>query len=277
MEKFNGRQKRNTKAHGAMPKNETSWGGVSQWYGDYMSKEGTYQSEVILPNILRVLDPKKGARILDLACGQGFFSEKIRGRGADVVGADISPELIAQARKSAPEAKFYVTSATDLSFAKDAEFDAVICILALQNIEDISAVFKEVRRVLKSNGHFIAVLNHPAFRVLHRSSWGFDEEQKTQYRRVDGYLSSAKIAIDMNPGKSATDNSKINPAQKSQKTISYHRSLQDFFKALSKAGLSVSRLEEWVSHKTSAKGPRQKAEDIARKEIPLFMMIEMRS
>lgn len=263
MEKFNGRKK------SQKSNNETSWGGVSQWYDDYMSKEGTYQSEVILPNLLRLLAPKKGERILDLACGQGFFARKIiksvgdgGGGGADVVGADISPELIAQAKKNAPSAKFHVTSATDLSFAGNHEFDSVICILAIQNIEDIVAVFKEVRRVLKPHGKFFIILNHPAFRVLHRSSWGWDEEQKTQYRRVDGYLSGAKIAIDMNPSK------------KTQKTISYHRSLQDFFKALSKAGLSVSRLEEWVSHKNSSKGPRQKAEDTARKEIPLFLALE---
>jgi hypothetical protein len=43
---------------------------------------------------------------------------------------------------------------------------------------------------------------------------------------------------------------------------------------LSKAGLSITRLEEWVSHKESEKGPRQKAENKSRKEIPLFMCIE---
>jgi hypothetical protein len=59
-------------------------------------------------------------------------------------------------------------------------------------------------------------------------------------------------------------------------TVSYHRSLQDFFKALAGAGLCAARLEEWISHKQSQKGPRQKAEDLARREIPLFMCIEAR-
>ncbi len=134
--------------------------------------------------------------------------------------------------------------------------------LALQNIEDLAAVEKEVKRVLSSRGRFVIVLNHPAFRVLKRSSWGWDEEAGVQYRRVDGYLSAAKVPIEMHPCAGST------------KTISYHRSLQDFFKSLAAAGFAVTKLEEWISHKASEHGPRQKAEDTARKEIPLFMLLE---
>ncbi len=246
-------------------KKSTSWGKVAEWYDDYLGQEGTYQKEVILPNLLRILDVKKGERILDLACGQGFFTREVASLGADVVGADISPELIAKAKKYAPSATFHVSPASSLPFAKNAEFDAVLCVLALQNIEDISLVFKEVKRVLKENGRFLFVLNHPAFRVLKRSSWEWDEEKKVQYRRIDGYLSAAKIPVDMHPG-----------SKGSAKTISYHRSLQDFFKVLTNNGFAITRLEEWVSHKVSEKGPRQKAEDIARKEIPLFMAIVAR-
>ncbi len=243
----------------------TSWGGVADWYDDYMGKEGTYQKEVILPNLLRILGTQKNEIVLDLACGQGFFSHEMKKAGFKVTGADISPELIAEAKRNVPGVDFYVTSADLLTFAKAESFDMVVCILAIQNIENIASVFTEVRRVLKQSGRCILVMNHPAFRVLKRSSWQWDEEQKVQYRRIDGYLSQAKVIIEMHPG-----------AEAKKQTISYHRSLQDFFKTFSKAGFTVSRLEEWVSHKVSEKGPRQKAEDVARKEIPLFMMIEAR-
>ena len=45
---------------------------------------------------------------------------------------------------------------------------------------------------------------------------------------------------------------------------------------MTKAGLAITRLEEWISHKKSEEGPRATAEDVARKEIPLFLMLEMR-
>ncbi len=261
-------------------KNNTSWGGVARWYGEYLGREDTYQSEVILPNLLRLLGITKGERVLDLACGQGFFTREIAKLGAKVVGADIAPELIAVARTYAPGAEFYVAAASKLSFARNGEFDAVLCVHALQNMEDILSVFTEVGRVLKPSGRFLMVINHPAFRVLKRSSWGWDEAKKIQYRRIDGYLFGAKIAVDMHPG-SKSNKSPHLPAGYSgrwgdKKTISYHRSLQDFFKPLAKAGFAVSRLEEWVSHKASGRGPRQKAEDLARKEIPLFMALEAR-
>ncbi|MBI5045856.1 MAG: methyltransferase domain-containing protein [Candidatus Niyogibacteria bacterium] len=243
----------------------TSWGRVADWYDVYLEGEGgSYQRQVILPNLLRVLNISRGEKVFDLACGQGFFAREFAKLGAKVSGTDISPELIEIARKRSPaDIAFYVAPAHKLSFARNGEFDAVIAVFALQNMENLSEVFMEVRRVLVVGGRFIMVLNHPAFRIPKRSSWGWDEKNRTQYRRVDRYLSSEKSAIAMHPGEE-------NGAQ----TFSYHRSLQDFFKALAKNGFAVSRLEEWISHKKSERGPRQVAEDTARKEIPLFLMLE---
>ncbi len=251
-----------------MNKKDTSWGKVAGWYGEYLGNEDTFQAQVILPNLLRIVSPKESLRILDLACGQGFFAREFAKLGAEVVGSDIAPELIDAARKQGGSISYHVAAADKLPFASAGEFDAVVCVLALQNIEDISAVYREVARVLKPGGKFVMVVNHPTFRVLKRSSWGWDEAAGVQYRRIDGYLSAAKIFVDMHPGQGRGP---------SVQTISYHRALQDFFKALANTGFVVTRLEEWVSHRESGKGPRQKAEDIARKEIPLFMMLEART
>ena len=47
-------------------------------------------------------------------------------------------------------------------------------------------------------------------------------------------------------------------------------------KLFAKNGLAITRLEEWISHKQSGAGPRQAAEDKARKEIPMFMCLEIK-
>ena len=230
----------------------TSWGGVADWYDNHLETDkDSYQEKVIAPNLVRLLDIKKGMKVLDLACGQGFFSRKFAEKGASVTGADIGKELIAVAEKRSPEIPFHTTPAHKLGFA--------------QNIGNMDEVFKEASRVLKKGGRLILVMNHPAFRIPKRSSWGFSSVDKTQYRRIDGYLSETRVPIVMHPGQSA-----------SESTISYHRSMQDYFKALARAGFAVSRLEEWISHKKSQVGPRQAAEDTARKEIPLFLMLEAR-
>ncbi|MEI6528514.1 MAG: methyltransferase domain-containing protein [bacterium] len=250
-----------------MIKKNTSWGGVAGWYNDLVSAEGSYQSELILPNLKRLLDVKSGERILDIACGQGFFSRAWAGLGAKVVGTDIAPELIKFAKeKGGPNEKYFVASADSLGDkVKAGEFDKATIVLALQNIENFNGAISEAGRALKVGGSLFVVLNHPAFRIPKKSAWGFDEENKIQYRRIDGYLGEFNTSIEMHPG------------QKDKKeTVSFHRSLQLYFKIFNKNGFVVSRLEEWNSQKVSQPGPRQKAEDLARKEIPLFLCLELK-
>lgn len=245
----------------------TSWEEVASWYDEFMEDaDDTYQRQVILPNLLRILSLRKNESLLDLACGQGFFAREFHAKEARVVGVDISPELIRLARTRSPkEITYHISSADALLFLAAGSFDIVCITLALQNIENVSGVFAECHRVLKPSGRLVLVINHPAFRVLKHSSWDWDGEKKVQYRRVDSYLSEAKVSVTMHPGE-----------KKSPSTISFHRPLQYYFKMLSKHGFAVSRLEEWISHRRSEKGLRKEAEDKARKEIPLFLAIEGR-
>ena len=257
---------------------KTSWGNVAEWYDDLIEKEGTYQREVVLPNLLRLLAPAKVDTILDIACGQGFFSreianavEKAQGVGhGKVIGFDISAELIqvAKAKERSPKGiEYHVSPSHLMPFCKDASIDKAIIILALQNIEQFQATLAECARVLKEKGKLILVLNHPAFRIPHASSWGWDEAQSKQYRRLDAYMSESKEKILMNPGE--------RDVSKQEFTVSFHRPLQVYFKALEKAGLVVVRLEEWISHKESNPAGRGKEENRMRKEIPMFLALEI--
>lgn len=248
-------------------KNTTSWGGVADWYVDTVHKQGSYQTEVIEPNLLRVVGKIKDKEVLDLACGEGYFSRSLQKTGARVLGVDIAPELIARAKKQSVESiVFKVTKSSDLSICKDNSFDVVICILALQNIENLKETFGEVSRVLRAGGRFVFVINHPAFRNPKESDWYYDESKKSQGRVVYKYMSEARVKIDMTPGEKNE--------KKKKYTYSFHRPLQSFVKELSKNGLAVTSLEEWISHKKSQQGGRSVEEDSARHEIPLFMCIE---
>ena len=253
--------------------NDTSWGTVAAWYNDHLEKTGdTYHEKVIYPNLLRLIGDVKGKKVLDLACGQGQFSRILRAEGANVTGVDLGKELIDIAESKNVSVKetgthkvvYFHGSADELSMLKDGTFDMVVCILALQNIEKLQKTIEEAKRVLTPSGSFIFVLNHPSFRNPRVSHWGYDERIGVQYRRIDEYMSESQVKIDMTPG--SKTNKKF--------TITFHRPLQVYVKALAKAGFAVTRLEEWVSHRESERGPRQKSENNARKEIPLFMCIE---
>ncbi|MDO8483252.1 MAG: class I SAM-dependent methyltransferase [bacterium] len=245
---------------------DTSWDKVARWYDELLSGEGTYQKDLILPNVLRLLELKKGEKVLDLGCGQGLFSREFFKAGATVTGVDLSKNLIALAEQHSPkEIKFVAASAESIPFISNTTMDSVVCVSAIQNIKNVLAVFAEAFRVLKSGGRVLLVMNHPAFRIAKRSAWGFDDEKKIQYRRIDEYISESSADITMNPS-----------SDSSASTASFHHPLQFYFKALHKAGFSVSRLEEWTSNKTSQEGPRAGAENKARKEFPLFLALEAR-
>lgn len=247
---------------------DTSWNKVAGWYDELLTTDSdSYQSKVIAPNLLRVLDLKKGERVYDLACGQGYFANLFLKNGAQVVASDLSRKLISIAIETlSKDIKFYVSKAEQAPFLKDKSIDTVVIVLAIQNIENVHGVLNECSRVLKDNGRIVFVINHPAFRVPQGSDWYF--EDGVQSRIVNQYLSESKVSIDMTPGEK--------DVKKKIKTISFHRSLQYYMKIFAKNGFAITRLEEWISHKKSQSGPRQKAEDIARKEIPMFMCIEVK-
>ncbi len=242
-------------------KNDTSWG--------VETVIGHYQKNLILPNMLRLMGIKKGELILDLGSGPGFFANEFAKKGAKVIGVELSETLAEEAKKKYPALEFHKGSAENLSFLKTATVDRVAAILALQNMDNPHKILGECSRVLKPSGQLYIVMTHPAFRVLKKSEWGWDEKNKIQYRRIDGYLSESKEKIAMHP---STSSGQV--PSPGDYTISFHRPLQTYFKLLKNSGFVVSGLEEWESDKVSEPGPRSKAEDIARKEIPLFLFIE---
>jgi len=243
---------------------KTSWGKEASWYAEHLTQGDTYHSQVILPNLLRIVEPARNKNILEIGCGEGFIARALAESGATVLASDVAPELITIAQEKGGGPEYQVSSSDDLSWVRLRSQDVVVAVLTLQNTEHLEDVMKQVSRTLFPGGRFVFVLNHPAFRIPKATSWGYDQGTGIQYRRVDRYLSARSEKMDMHPGKKG---------QKSY-TYSYHRSLQDYMKALRGAGFCVTRLEEWISHKTSEPGPRAKAENVARKEFPLFLCIE---
>jgi ubiquinone/menaquinone biosynthesis C-methylase UbiE len=249
-------------------KEKTSWEPVAKQYGKMLEEDGTFQSEVIFPGAVRLMAPKRGMKYLDIACGEGSFVRALANAGGEVVGFDLSSSLIKQAEaKKIKNATFRVANAKDFArYFDPASFDGASCNLALQNISELESVVKDAAAVLKKGAPFVMVINHPAFRIPRQTGWGFDEKRALQYRRVDSYMTPNEIPIVANPGQGA----------KSAVTYSFHRPLETYVKELSKAGFMIDAIEEWISHRESDSGPKAKAENRARKEIPMFMAIRAR-
>ncbi len=250
---------------------------MANWYDDYLKDEDNYQNKVILPNLLRLLDLDSlsdDSRILDIGCGQGFFIDKIinsTNKYINIYGLDLGSDLISIAKDNLSKYDNVVlenADAANMKNIKSDSIDLVYSVLALQNMKDLDKVVSEISRVLKNGKRAVLVINHPAFRIPKDSDWYFDNNFRRQGRVVYNYMSDKKYAIDMNPGQKALSG-------KNEQTFSFHHPLQYFSKLFYKNNLAILKIEEWMSHKKSQPGPKQQAEDNARKEIPMFMCLEL--
>ena len=246
----------------------TLWDQASRWYDSLVGGQGTdFQKDIIMPGVFRLLEIRKKDRVLDLACGQGVFSRYLARKGIHVEGLDSSSELVKYARaRSGPSIQYHVGDAGNAENFEAGRFDGIACLMAIQNIEKIDLLFKSASRWLKTGKHFVVVMTHPCFRIPRQSHWGWDDEKKLEYRRVDHYMTETTVPILTPPF-----------ADSKSFTLTFHRPLQSYVSALVQAGFCVDAMEEWVSNKNSLPGKRAKAENRARKEIPLFVALRARS
>lgn len=112
------------------------------------------------PIIFELLKPEITPRAvgLDLGCGTCILTLKIASRIKQIIGLDISKEMIAIAKKRAkrkPNTIFKIADITQRLNFPNKTFDFVISSLTMCHIDDLEPVYKEIFRVLKPQGIFI--------------------------------------------------------------------------------------------------------------------------
>lgn len=94
------------------------------------------------------------SEILEVGTGTGVMLETLLTRGYRARGVEINPELIAESRRWFGELPVQQVTDTGLPFA-DASFDVVLSFDVFEHIEDSDAHLSEVRRVLRTGGHYL--------------------------------------------------------------------------------------------------------------------------
>jgi trans-aconitate methyltransferase len=143
--------------------------------------------------VLEWLGAQPGERILDLGCGDGQLTQRIAATGATVQGVDASAEMTASARARGLAAD--VASAELLPY-EDKSFDAVFSNAVLHWVRDHDAMMRQVHRVLRPGGRFVAEMgghgNIAAIRVafiatLARHGFGDLENEVNYYPTPEAY------------------------------------------------------------------------------------------
>lgn len=115
--------------------------------------------------LLNMASPAPGERIVDVACGTGlvtFAAAELVGAGGEVVGVDLSGQMVESARLRAER-----RGAVNVSFARmdaealelaDGDFDVALCALGLMYTPVAAQALAEMRRVLRPGGRMSAAV-----------------------------------------------------------------------------------------------------------------------
>lgn len=135
----------------------------------------------LLKTTFQELFPQPVSRLLDLGCGTAFYYPLLSRHAQTLVGIDVSREMLSEAdqlivQRELQNCSVQECSALELCFEQES-FDAVHCWDFLHHVSDIPQALREVTRVLRPGGRFIAVepnIMNPSIAWYHarrRSEW----------------------------------------------------------------------------------------------------------
>lgn len=135
------------------------------WLDHYPVSQRVYASHIERRNaaILAAI-PNGLDAVLDVGCGVGDLMRLLAGKSRRVVGVDIAPVNVRQARRnllrSGVENSVLIQSGAETLPFRDGSFDAVILADVIEHIPDVAGAVREARRVLRAGGRFICVTPH---------------------------------------------------------------------------------------------------------------------
>jgi ubiquinone/menaquinone biosynthesis C-methylase UbiE len=203
-----------------------------------------------------LIGPLDGARVVDIACGQGRITRELARRGAQVVGVDLSSALVDRARHQEHDDRLgiaYVNrdaASTDLLAGES--FDVAVSNFGLSDIDDLDGALATVQRLLRPGGRFVFMILHPCFP-------GRGPAVAPAWAPGDGYYREGWWATD-------AAHSTLR-----QKVGANHRMLSTYLNGLVRHGLMIETLaepeppDEW-----SASAPGLDA-------VPTFLVVRARA
>ena len=138
--------------------------------------------------------------VCDMGCGPGHVARFLRDAGATVFGLDLSPRMLEQARRFNPDISFREGDMTCLDL-KDETLAGIAAFYAIVNIpqESLSAVFREMKRVLNPGGLLLLAFHIGDEVIQERELWGRSISMDFFFLQpvaIRGSLEAAGLAIE---------------------------------------------------------------------------------
>ena len=176
-----------------------------------------------LPSFLELLPPP-GRRTVDLGCGEGRVSRTLRGLGHHVVGVEPSAVLGRAAHGAEPAVPIVRADGVAVPLASGIA-DLVVCFMVLQDVDDLTAVCREITRLLRPDGVACTAIVHPL------ASSGFPDPGG-EFQYVGRYLEVMRNVLD---------------AERAGVEFTFHsahRPIEAYSRAFEAAGLVIRAIRE---------------------------------
>ena len=144
--------------------------------------------------LAELIPNNESLRVLDLACGSGPLLKILfdRNKNLNLKGVDMCPEELelAKARLINSGVNLIESKAQKLTTIDDNSIDIVLCHWALTLMDPILPVLNEVRRVLTSEGRFVALVDGPMsaapnYKEVHDLIYSYVQEEIPNYGEID--------------------------------------------------------------------------------------------
>jgi SAM-dependent methyltransferase len=176
---------------------------------DLYTTSASHTDQQVLGRVVEIADPKADWRVLDIGTGTGHTALAFAPHVREVVGLDLTEEMLREARKLAQErgidnATFRVADVHRLPREFEASFDLVTCRRAAHHFSDIDRALAEMVRTLRSGG--LLLIDDRSVpeddwidETMHRLDCLHDESHVRQYRasRWLALLENAGLSVEV--------------------------------------------------------------------------------
>lgn len=153
------------------PEGDARYDAFASWYDEQV---GELENDLVAASLLGLIGDVEGQRILDLGCGQGRISRELARLGSDVVGVDLSAELLRIAMSADRDRVEYLcANACKTDWWDGIPFDGVVSSVALMDMDDLDGAISTAAATSRPGSWFVWSILHPCFPGSgeSRSSW----------------------------------------------------------------------------------------------------------
>lgn len=171
------------------PRSYINWPGVPDQEEAFFASGREDYARYVRPFLEKMRFDPRGKSALEIGCGIGRLARCLAEDFGEVVGVDVSPEMIARAKAAAvPRTRFQAVSGGGLEGVENASVDFVLSFAVFQHVPDKNAIlryFEETARVLRPGGifrlHMKGLWTLPLGRLLVEA--GFSET-RTRFKQI---------------------------------------------------------------------------------------------